>query len=117
MPPHVVAGAPRCNLRIALPLYSGGWGMFAYPTPKGFPMAVPQNVVFGDPIKFAHLPGPGALELARFAHEELGLLHFMACLANKQAPRPSELLKALGVARPDADYGKLMLAEHVPDAA
>ena len=49
--------------------------------------------------------------------EELGLLHFMACLANKQAPRPSELLKALGVARPDADYGKLMLAEHVPDAA
>jgi hypothetical protein len=41
----------------------------------------------------------------------------MACLANKQAPRPSELLKALGVARPDADYGKLMLAEHVPDAA
>ena len=62
-------------------------------------------------------PGPRALELAKFAHEELGLLHFMACLANKQAPRPSELLKALGVARPDADYGKLMLAEHVPDAA
>ena len=62
-------------------------------------------------------PGPNALSLANLRTRSSALLHYMACLANKQAPRPSELLKALGVARPDADYGKLMLAEHVPDAA
>ena len=46
------------SLRIALPLYTGAWGFFAYPTPKGFPLPVPQNVVFGDPIKFAQMDAP-----------------------------------------------------------
>ena len=32
------------NLRLALPLYSGCWGMFAYPTPIGFPLPVAQDV-------------------------------------------------------------------------
>ena len=36
------------NLRIAVPLYSGSWGFFCYPTPKGFPLPVPQDIVFGD---------------------------------------------------------------------
>ena len=45
------------SLRIALPLYTGAWGFFAYPTPKGF-LPVPQNVVFGDPIKFAQMDAP-----------------------------------------------------------
>ena len=36
------------NLRIALPLYSGDWGFFCYPTPKGFPLQVPQDIVFGE---------------------------------------------------------------------
>lgn len=41
------------NLRVALPLYSGAFGCFAYPTPRGFPFAVKQSVVFGDPLLFA----------------------------------------------------------------
>ena len=38
------------NLRIAIPLYAGRWGVFAYPHPKGFPRKIPQNIVFGDPL-------------------------------------------------------------------
>jgi len=56
------------TLRIALPLYSGGWGMFAYPTPRGFPRAVPNNVVFGDPISFAQNGDPSKEEVQR-CHE------------------------------------------------
>ena len=58
-----------------------------------------------------------ALDLVRHAHHELELLHFVACLAGKDAPHPSELLKAIGVKAADADMGALFLAEHVPDAA
>jgi 2-acylglycerol O-acyltransferase 2 len=36
--------------RVALPLYSGCWGLCTYPWPRGFPLPVPQHVVFGDPI-------------------------------------------------------------------
>lgn len=38
--------------------------MFAYPTPKGFPLAVPQNVVFGDPLTFPQLADPSAEEVS-----------------------------------------------------
>lgn len=40
------------NLRIAVPLYSGALGMYMYPTPVGFPLPVPQNIVFGEPLVF-----------------------------------------------------------------
>ena len=60
-------------------------------------------------------PGADALALAEFARDELGLQHFVACLAGEDAPPPSELLKSLGVQ--DADFGSLFLAEHVPVAA
>jgi hypothetical protein len=61
--------------------------------------------------------GAGQLPLAKFAYEELELLHFYTCLAGKRGPRPSELLQALGVRPVDARYGPMYLAEHVPDAA
>ena len=57
------------NLRIALPLYSGDWGFFAYPTPKGFPRKIPQDIVFGEPLSFAHTPEPTA-EQVNAAHEQ-----------------------------------------------
>ena len=41
----------------------------------------------------------------------------MRCLAGKANPKPSELLEALGVRKTDANFGKLFLAEFVPDAA
>ena len=59
-------------------------------------------------------PGVEALGLAAFAHDELGVRHFVACLAGETAPTPSELLKSLGVS--DADFAALFLAEHVPGA-
>ena len=62
-------------------------------------------------------PGPAALKLCEYAHTELELLHFMLCLAGKAAPRPSEILKALGLKPVDANFGSLYLAEFVPDAA
>ena len=40
------------NLRISLPIYTGDWGLFAYPTPKGFPRTVAQHIVFGQPLVF-----------------------------------------------------------------
>ena len=46
------------NLRIALPLYSGDWGFFCYPTPKGFPLQVPQDIVFGDAWTPPHVKEP-----------------------------------------------------------
>ena len=46
------------NLRIALPLYSGDWGFFCYPTPKGFPLQVPQDIVFGDAWTPPHVEEP-----------------------------------------------------------
>ena len=61
--------------------------------------------------------GAGQLPLAKFAYEELELLHFYTCLAGNRGPRPSELLQALGVRPVDARYGPMYLAEHVPDAA
>lgn len=57
------------NLRIALPLYSGAWGMFAYPTPKGFPLPVAQHVVFGDPISFPQVAEP-TKEQVDAAHQQ-----------------------------------------------
>ena len=57
------------NLRIALPLYSGDWGMFAYPTPKGFPLPVAQHVVFGDPISFPQVADP-TKEQVDAAHQQ-----------------------------------------------
>ena len=57
------------NLRIAIPLYVGGWGMFAYPTPKGFPLPVPNNVVFGDPITFPQKLDPSKEEV-QACHEQ-----------------------------------------------
>jgi hypothetical protein len=62
-------------------------------------------------------PGGGALDLIRYAHNELRFLHFLSCLAGKHAPRPSEVLEALGTRRSDAAFGPIFLAEHVPDAA
>ena len=56
------------NLRIALPFYSGDWGMFAYPTPRGFPRAVPQDIVFGDPISLPHILEPTKEQVAA-AHD------------------------------------------------
>lgn len=61
------------------------------------------------------MPGHDALELARVAHQELNLLHFYTCLAGKQAPRPSDLLQALGVQGASANLSSMFLAEHVPD--
>tara|TARA_B110001452_G_scaffold244945_1_gene229300 strand:+ start:955 stop:1536 length:582 start_codon:yes stop_codon:yes gene_type:complete len=60
-------------------------------------------------------PGADALALAEFARAELGISHFVACLAGEDAPPPSELLRGLGVE--DADFSSLFLAEHVPVAA
>jgi hypothetical protein len=57
------------NLRIAIPLYSGRLGMFAYPTPKGFPLQVPQNIVFGDPIRFEQVAEP-TKEQVDAAHQQ-----------------------------------------------
>ena len=61
--------------------------------------------------------GASQMALSVFAHKELDLLHFGSCLAGKEGPKPSELLSELGVRRSDASFGKLFLAEHVPDAA
>ena len=41
----------------------------------------------------------------------------LVLVAGKAAPRPSAVLQALGVRPPDANFGTLFLAEHVPDAA
>ena len=76
-------------------------------------LGIPMRSRLGLRIK----PSASALELATFAHKELELLHFVGCLAGKQAPKPSDLLSAVGVRRADADFGKLFLAEFVPDAA
>lgn len=57
--------------RVALPIYWGGWGLCAYPWPKGFPLPVPQHVVFGDPIVVPRRDQPThaevAVEHARFS--------------------------------------------------
>lgn len=62
-------------------------------------------------------PGLASLALARTARDDLGVRHFVACVAGKHAPRPSDLLKALGLKPPDVNISALYLAEHVPDAA
>ena len=62
-------------------------------------------------------PGPQALKLMQYAHKELDMLHFKACIAGREASRPSDLLRALGIKPADANFGSLFLAEHVPDAA
>jgi 1-acyl-sn-glycerol-3-phosphate acyltransferase len=45
------------------------WGMFAYPTPIGFPLPVPQNIVFGEPLLFPQSAEPSTEEVAK-AHEQ-----------------------------------------------
>ena len=57
------------TLQIALPLYSGGWGLFAYPTPRGFPLPVPNNVVFGAPLSFQQKADPSKEEV-QACHEQ-----------------------------------------------
>mmetsp|Transcript_47589 Transcript_47589/g.112655 ORF Transcript_47589/g.112655 Transcript_47589/m.112655 type:complete len:118 (-) Transcript_47589:191-544(-) len=52
------------NLRVALPIYWGGWGLCYYPNPSGFPLPVPQNVVFGDPIEVPHTEKPTKEQVA-----------------------------------------------------
>ena len=64
------------NLRVALPLYSGGPGLFMYPTPMGFPLPKAQSIVFGDPITFPHAAEPTSKEVSQ-AHEA-----FIAALTN-----------------------------------
>jgi hypothetical protein len=59
---------------------------------------------------------PGGARLAPLARDEFGVRHFWTCIAGRSAPRPSDLLKALGVGPPDVNLGALFLAEHVPDA-
>lgn len=54
-------------LRVAIPLYWGGWGFAAYPSPKGFPLEVAQHVVFGDPLPVAQRDQP--------THEEVAAEH------------------------------------------
>jgi hypothetical protein len=76
-------------------------------------VGVPMRARLGLRIE----PGPEALKLAKVAHEEFGLLHFHACLGGKESSRPSDLLPALGFRKPDFNFGSLVLAEHVPDAA
>ena len=36
----------RAQFENCPPLYSGDWGFFCYPTPKGFLLQVPQDIVF-----------------------------------------------------------------------
>ena len=76
-------------------------------------LGVPMRQRLGLQVK----PGPDTLGLLKFAHAELEMLHFMSCLAGKAAPKPSELLKALGTKPADANFGSMFLAEFVPDAA
>jgi hypothetical protein len=61
------------------------------------------------------LPAGGA-RLAPLVRDEFRLRHFWTCIGGKSAPRPSELLKALGIGPPNVNLGALFLAEHVPDA-
>lgn len=67
------------------------------------------------PLLGVRLP-PGGARLAPLARDEFGVRHFWTCVGGRSAPRPSELLKALGVGPPDVNLGALFLAEHVPDA-
>ncbi|KAL1520154.1 hypothetical protein AB1Y20_023624 [Prymnesium parvum] len=76
-----------------------------------------EGAPMGARVGLCVAPGTHAAPLMAFAHRELGVLHFMSCLAGTRAPRPSEVLAALGVAKSDAAYSSLFLAEHVPDAA
>ena len=62
-------------------------------------------------------PAPDALKLIKYAHAELDMQHFYACLAGVRAPKPTEVLRACGVKPADMASGPLMLAEFVPDAA
>eukprot|EP00967_Tisochrysis_lutea_P087885 scaffold124415_cov33-Tisochrysis_lutea.AAC.2 len=49
--------------RVALPIYWGRWGFCAYPWPKGFPLEVPQHVVFGDPVFVQQRESPTRAEV------------------------------------------------------
>ena len=64
-------------------------------------------------VRVAAGADPALLVAAR----DEGATDFVSCLAGKAAPRPSAVLQALGVRPPDANFGTLFLAEHVPDAA
>mmetsp|Transcript_22398 Transcript_22398/g.73097 ORF Transcript_22398/g.73097 Transcript_22398/m.73097 type:complete len:211 (+) Transcript_22398:185-817(+) len=64
-------------------------------------------------VRIAAGADPALLVAAR----DEGATDFVSCLAGKAAPRPSAVLQALGVRPPDANFGTLFLAEHVPDAA
>lgn len=80
-------------------------------------LGVPMRSRLGLRIKAAKGDAASALKLAQFAHSQLELLHFHGCLAGKESVRPSDLLPALGKKKPDYNFGSLVLAEHVPDAA
>ena len=56
-------------LRICLPIYWGQLGCIAYPNPLGFPLRVPQNIVFGDPILFPQDDSPEK-EVVSAAHAQ-----------------------------------------------
>ena len=45
-------------LHIAIPLYWGRLGLYIVPSPVGFPRRVPQQIVFGDPIRFETQASP-----------------------------------------------------------
>jgi len=78
-------------------------------------VGVPMRSRLG--LRITPTGGDAALELAQHAHSELSLLHFYGCIAGREAPRPSDLLAALGMRKSDFNFGSLVLAEHVPDAA
>ena len=62
-------------------------------------------------VRVAAGADPALLVAAR----DEGATDFVSCLAGKAAPRPSAVLQALGVRPPDANFGTLFLAEHVPN--
>lgn len=76
-------------------------------------LGVPMRSRLGLSVR----PGADGLKLAAMAYKQNDLLHHVSCLAGKANPKPSELLEALGVRKTDANFGKLFLAEFVPDAA
>ena len=55
-------------LAVAHPTVDGSKPASADPTPKGFPLPMPQQIVFGEPLLFPQTAEPSKEELAT-AHE------------------------------------------------